>query len=241
MPRDVDRMKILADLLDDARVGSTPRGAPPGAVPASVRRSPLVNGPRVALPQPTPATAGLEDALRRRTAIRSFSSAPLRGSELATMAAAAHAWDHEMWAQDVDAGVSLEIFAAAWRVEGLATGLYRYEPQDGSLRWAATLPMGEAAEDLVMQREFAWAPLLLVVTGNLAAAISHRGSHGHRLLLLRAGAAAYASWLAALGMGLAGSLFAGMLPGAMRELAGADGYTRASLFAFAVGRPLPAR
>ena len=62
----------------------------------------------------------------------------------------------------------------------------------------ANLPDGRDAEELVMQREFADAPALLVITGNLAAALARHGSHGHRLLLTRAGAAGHAAWLAAL-------------------------------------------
>jgi nitroreductase len=57
------------------------------------------------------------------------------------------------------------------------------------------------------------------------------------LLLARAGAAAHAAWLAALGMGLDGTVFAGLLPAAVRELAGTDGYTSAPLFAFSLGWP----
>jgi hypothetical protein len=104
------------------------------------------------------------------------------------------------------------------------------------LERVAELPTGVGAEDLVLQKEFAAAPVLCTVTGNLAAAQARHGGYGHRQLLVRAGAAAHAAWLAALRLDLVGTVFAGLLPQVLRDRAGADGYRRAPLFAFAAGR-----
>ncbi len=71
----------------------------------------------------------------------------------------------------------------------------------------------------------------------LEAACARHGHHGRRLLLVRAGAAARAVWLTAIGGDLYGSVFAGALPGPLRELAGVDGARRLQLFACAVGHP----
>ncbi|HYE73791.1 MAG TPA: hypothetical protein VEF04_10680, partial [Blastocatellia bacterium] len=72
-------------------------------------------------------------------------------------------------------------------------------------------------------------------TGNLAAACARYGSWGHRQLLLRTGAAGQRLWLSSIGVGLAGTVFAGFLPRAANRFAGLDGYLQASLLAFAVG------
>src|SRR4029450_9966494 len=99
----------------------------------------------------------------------------------------------------------------------------------------------KAATSLALQAEFAGAPVLIFVTGNLAAACERYGSWGHRQLLLRAGAAGQRLWLASIGVGLAGTVFAGFLPRAANRFAGVDGYLQASLLAYSVGNlPYPA-
>ncbi|WP_051471146.1 nitroreductase family protein [Patulibacter minatonensis] len=100
----------------------------------------------------------------------------------------------------------------------------------------AELPVGRY-DDLVLQREFAGAAALVFVMGSLRAAEERHGAHGHRLGLVRAGAAAHAGWLHAIETQLTGTVFAGALPTALRGLAGVDGSERTQLFALAVGHP----
>jgi nitroreductase len=89
--------------------------------------------------------------------------------------------------------------------------------------------------ELFVQSDFADAPAVIWIAGNLAAACASDGARGHRHLLLRAGAAAHRLWMAALASGLNGSIVAGLVPGAARRLLGFDGYKTASLLAFAAG------
>jgi hypothetical protein len=178
--------------------------------------------------------------LPERTSIRDYAGTELPGADVSAIFAAADLMDARGWPEERAAGVDLELYCAAWRVSGVDVGLYRYAPQQSGLIRVASLPEGPEAEDLVLQREFAHAAALLVITGNLAGALARHGSHGHRLLLSRAGAAGHAASLAALRLHLVGSVFAGLLPHVLRERAGADGYHRAALFAFAVGHPVRA-
>jgi Nitroreductase family len=92
-------------------------------------------------------------------------------------------------------------------------------------------------KDLAIQEEFMGAAALVIVLANLAGAVSAGRTHGYRQLLVRAGAAAHRAWLASLSLGLVGSVFAGLLPKALKNLAGTDGYSCAPLFAYAVGTP----
>jgi hypothetical protein len=91
-------------------------------------------------------------------------------------------------------------------------------------------------DELLCQRELLSAPAILIMLGQLAASVAHRGTHGYRLLLLRAGAAAHSAWLAALSLGLSGCLFTGLIPSALRRHAGIDGYIHTPLLALAVGK-----
>ncbi|GIF05515.1 nitroreductase family protein [Actinoplanes siamensis] len=235
-PVDEDRSELLMELLADTRLDAVSARRPLSPVPDFLRIPPDRSN-LVALPEPAAPRAGLPDVLLDRVSVHYFTPAALTGAELAAMLDAAERMDAQSWPQERAAGVDLELYCAAWRVTGLGTGLYRYLPEKAALCRVAGLPDGAAAEELVLQREFAWAPALILITGNLAGALDRHGSHGHRLLLARAGAAGNAAWLAALRLHLGGTVFAGLLPHVLRERAGADGYHRAALIAFAAGQP----
>jgi nitroreductase len=232
MTRGFDRNSLFVSLLADTHLDAEALRTPPE--PVVTPGWPRPGDGAVQLPVPAPARESLEESLRRRTAIRAYTDQPVALAQLAAILTGAEYQDRRNWASERAAGVELRLVCASWRVSGLDTGLYGFDSR--ALVRLADLPTGTDAEDIVLQREFASAPALVLVLGNLAAALRRHGSHGHRLLLNRAGAAAHAAWLAALSLGLDGTVFAGLLPGAVRELLGADGYTSAPLFAFSVGR-----
>jgi nitroreductase len=229
-----DRGTVFSRLVADAITAPVPGASPTRASPASPAAGTDVAVP---LPAPAPPRQSLEWSLRRRVSVRSYREQPVDLDQLAAVLAAADAQDAGNWASERVAGIPLHLVCAAWRVSSLPAGLYRFQPADRTLTRLGALPTGEAAADLVLQREFATAPAMVFVLGDLAAAVRRHGSHGHRLLLTRAGAAAHAAWLAALGRGLDGAVFAGLLPSAVAQLLGSDGYHSASLFAFSVGWP----
>jgi hypothetical protein len=179
----------------------------------------------------------LESLLRRRTSVRTYAPTPIAVEELAAVVDRAAAFDRAAW-PDHDAGAELEFLVAARDVTGLPVGIYLYSAAEGDFVRLADLPAGDAAEELVLQLEFAHAPAIVMVCGPLAASLDRHGEHGHRLLLTRAGAAAHAAWLTALDRGLAGSIFAGFLSSALKPLVPVDGYRSAQLLAFACGHPV---
>jgi hypothetical protein len=233
-----EALPLLRRLMIDSRLDAEAAQRPLAPVAAQLRRAPH-QGALTVLPAPASPRIALHDVLPERSAVRDYARTPLSGAGLSAIFAAADRMDARAWPAEREAGVDLELYCAAWRVTGVDTGLYRYRPERSELCRVASLPDGAEAEELVMQREFAEAAALLVITGNLAAALARHGSHGHRLLLSRAGAAGHAAWLAALRLDLVGTVFAGLLPNVLRERADADGYHRAALFAFAAGHPLP--
>jgi nitroreductase len=226
------RSALVPQLLAEARKRSLAAPATPGAP-----SDPYPEGGRLwPLPAPSPPSVNLETALRGRTAVRQYARSPLALDDVAALAAAATGADRRGWPAE-HAAVPLDILIASWRVMGAPPALARYDADAHALVRLGELPTGKAAEDLVLQREFAHAPAVALVTGDLRTATARRGAHGHRLLLLRAGAACQAMWLAALRRALVGSIFAGLLPDALRDIGGVDGYSRAALLALAVGRP----
>jgi hypothetical protein len=233
---DTDRATLLPRLLADARLNAEGARTAPSVVPSSLL-PPAIGGDATVVPPPEVSRHPLESALRARNAAREFDADALSLAEVSALLYAADDMDSRGWQDERAAGLGLEILCVAWRVTGLGTALHSYDPANGVLHRIAPVPTGAAAEDLVLQREFASAPVILTFVGPLAAGLARHGSHGHRMLLLRAGAAAHAAWIAALRLGLVGSVFAGLLPHVLRERAAVDGYLRAPLFALAVGRP----
>src|SRR5262249_30889523 len=154
----------------------------------------------------------LQRSLDARTSARMFDRRAIGLAELATMLGVAIDGDRIDWPGEEQAGVDLQLTVVAWRVDGLAPAVWRYEPRTHALAFVGRAPAAEEAATLTLQLEFTSAPALVFITGGLAAACARYGSWGHRQLLLRAGAAGERLWLAALGTGLAGSVFAGFLP-----------------------------
>ncbi len=185
---------------------------------------------------PSPRTP-LEQLQRERLSERFYADRPVAAEVIAGLVAAAGGFDEAAW-PDREAGAGLQFLVAARAVTGLRPAIHLADPRSGRFTAIGELPIGAAAADLVLQLEFAQAPAILMVCGPLASSLDRHGEHGHRLLLSRAGAAAYAGWLTALDHGLAGSIFAGFLAAALRPLVPVDGYHTTQLLALAVGHPL---
>lgn len=214
------------------------------AVESSAAISPWKNsgGPRAAIALPLPAQGGrlAGEVLSLRASVRRFTRDSVHPQQLGTMLYCAHRADAERWVEEHRAGCPLTYLALAWNVEGMGPGVYRYDAEEHALKFLEPAPSPQQTTELFLQDEFHAVPLVVWISGNLAAACSRHGSFGHRQLLLRAGASGHALWTAAMGMGLSGSLISGLVPGAARRQFRLDGYRRASLLAFAAGHGIPA-
>jgi hypothetical protein len=225
-----ESQRSLADLL-----------ATPSAVPAELLRERGGSEEPVALPEPLAGDLPFDQVLIARTSIRFYDRRPLHLGHLATLLHVASAGDEQDWPQEVEVGNRLHFYAVAWRITDLPPAVYWYDPEAHALRYTGPAPDQEReGANLVIQTEFARAPLIIVITGNLAVACARHGSAGHSQLLQRAGSAGHRCWLASLGIGLVGTVFAGFVPRAAQRIAGIDGYTNAGLFAYAAGHLHPA-
>jgi len=193
-----------------------------------------------ARPEPAPvaptldyiAQDNLRDTMFRRQSERFFTVDPVEAQLLTTMIRAAREADAALWTRDAERR-PLEFYVVARTVTGLAPAVYR--DANGRLEFTASIPAQDGISAMVLQPEFGLAAALVLVVGSLEDALEAHGSHGHRLLLERSGAASAAAWLTAVHRGLGGSIFAGFLPSALKTLVGIDGFRRSQLLAVAVG------
>jgi hypothetical protein len=210
------------------------RGFREGAAP---RQQPVSRGIRWCdLPAPERGGASLGGILARRSSLRRYAASPVLPSQLGTMLHHASQGDATDWPEEPAAGRALKFMVLAWRLEGLAPGRYLYDPACHALGHIGPVVPAEEVCGLMVQDEFAAAPLHVWILGDLAAACARHGAWGHRQLLMRAGTACHRLWFAALGTGLGGTIVAGVVPGAVRNRLGLDGYRQAALLVFAAGQ-----
>ena len=191
---------------------------------------------RIQLPRVLGESRPFHETLIMRKAVRSYGTQPLRLEHVSTLLDRVARGDAEDCATGARLGMRLQFVIVVWRVDNIVPGVYLYEPDEHCLSYIRRAPDPETeGKEMVLQIEFATAPLIILTTGNLAAATAIYGAWGYRQLLLRAGSAGQRLWLASVAMGLAGTVFAGFLPRAAHEIAGIDGYRSAGLLAFATG------
>jgi SagB-type dehydrogenase family enzyme len=187
---------------------------------------------RIRLPLPLHRGLTVGEVLKSRRSVRTFSAAFIHLDAVATGLYYANRADS---LEDLQLNVPLRFLLLARRIAGLAAGVYEYQPRTHELCALRGDMAHEEMASLFVQDEFADAPSVLWIAGDLEQACRLYGAAGHRRLLLRAGAAGHRCLMAVLGQGLAGCLVAGLIPGAARALLGLNGFDRASLFAVAFG------
>lgn len=196
-------------------------------------------GPDVVVPAPTPAPPehDLLGALQRRRSTRFFGTRALPATELFDLIAGGLSREQDAREDEGPELPPVETIAVVFRVDGLEPGLYTVDPVARTATPSAPLPTGRDLHDFTLQSEFCDAAVILSFGVDLGAATATAGTHGYRLLMQRASAAAYSMWVDGVRRGWTGSVFAGMLPAALRLPLGSDGATRHQLFALALGHP----
>ncbi|MCP2308245.1 nitroreductase family protein [Kitasatospora paracochleata] len=166
----------------------------------AARRAELSAGPVGVAPAQEARAASARtvwEVLEARRSVRSFDARPVAAAELSAVLARALT-DHR--AQWPDRPADLTVLLAAYRVEGLAAGWYAVGPDGGfgAVTGAPDLPDPVEVYD--------GAPAVLVVGGDLAAAVRRADQAGYTDLLVRAGMLAHGCWLTAIAAGLGGCL-----------------------------------
>ncbi|MBG0827791.1 hypothetical protein HS041_08440 [Planomonospora sp. ID67723] len=238
-----DHIGIFTRLREESRLTAEDvlRGPAPGTGPVRPV-GPRGAGPDLAQVRPVaapPADRPLEEILANRVSIRDYADRAVPVEVIAASLAAAFRTDREGWPDDCAAGHELGVLVAARTVAGLEQAVYRADEDGARLVPLAGLADGRAAEEMVLQIEYAASPVILAVTGSLSTALSRHGAHGHRSLMARASGLAYTALIHASAYGLVGSVFAGFLQSGLRPLVDLDGYRQRQLFAVSLGYPRP--
>lgn len=220
---------VTRELIDAWRSGEHRSTTPAARLPDTA--------PAVVLDGDGPAggTLDLGATLRARRSLRDFGGAPLRANDVLDVVATGLADERSSREDGWPDLPELEITAVALNLEGLGPGVHRL---DASRRSAAYLgPLPADPETLTLQSEFTRAAVILSLGADLATAEANAGVHGYRRLMTSASAAAYGMWLEAVARGWIGSVFAGLLPAALRQSTASDGASRHQMFALAIGVP----
>ncbi|GII62072.1 hypothetical protein Skr01_21570 [Sphaerisporangium krabiense] len=225
--------------LDLATELMTSFSAPPPARAGQVRRDRPDRaglGDTITFPVTGHPRSDLLSTLRRRHSTRFYSGEAVDARLLADVLARGLVDDADSWAAEHEC-CPLSLDVVAFRVDGLESGMYALDPLALSFTALAPLPPREALRDMTIQSEFCDSAAIITVTGDLEHAAETHGGHGYRMLMTRAGAAAYAAWLEAVACGLVGTVFAGFIPSSVRVPLHCDGSSRHQLFALALGTP----
>ncbi len=145
-----------------------------------------------------------ESVLVRRRAVRSFTGEPVAALDVAAIADHARRAERTVWPAPAHGAIGYTILIAAFRVTGLAPGLYLVS-EDPSEPFSA-LPGDPCLESL--RTAYSDAAFLLLICADIAAACQP-GAPGYGPLLIRAGTLGHAAWLGAISLGLAGCVYAG--------------------------------
>ena len=129
----------------------------------------------------------------------------------------------------------LECYIFAFRPSDISLGIYRVDTESATC--VDVLPPEDRWEDLGVQKEFARAGAIVSVAANLDQADSWGGTHGYRVSMTRCASLIYDFHLQFVSRGLVGTVFAGFIPAAVREILKSDGASRQHMFATTVGLP----
>ncbi len=211
-----------------------PRGAGPltlhyheatKLVPAAAPAAPLLDPPdpapparfAVALEPARVPSASVAEAIRRRRSAHRFEEKRIAAGELAFVLEAA--WGRELQPR----APGIDLYVVPHRVEGVAPGLYRFEP--GARRLAGLHQRDlrvELTRACLGQDKVASAAAAVLVAARFGPAASALGGRRYRDQLLESGAIAQRIYLAAEALGLAARNLAAFLDDDLNALVGLD-------------------
>jgi len=154
--------------------------------------------------------ASLEATLAQRRSLRSFAATPLTAAQAGQLLWAAQGISDAQGrrtAPSAGASYPLVLYLVAGRVEGIARGVHRYQPQGHRL---VAVAAGDAVVAVAAAaRNQAWlgdAPALIVIAAQPGRTVARYGARADRYVAIEAGAAAQNLLLQAVALGLGGTL-----------------------------------
>lgn len=207
---------------------------------------------RVKLPAARPpSTTSFDDAVFGRETARSFAPEPIGLDQLAKVLHMSYGVtrnnDDTVFPRPFRAVPSggalypLELYLYARRVDGLAPGLYHYDPEDSSLdvlRLSRDAHETEQVDAFFMQPELARdCAVVIFVSAVFFRSTFKYGDRGYRFVLLEAGHLAQNAILTARGLGLTGAPIGGYVDRDVDRYLRFDGLSESTVYVLLIGRP----
>ena len=196
--------------------------AGPSIAPAAAQ--PAASGTATALPAPrVDGAVALERALAQRRSLRSFADRPLALADAGQLLWAAQgvsdAAQGRRTAPSAGATYPLVLYLVAGRVDGLPSGVHRYDPATHRLSAVAGGDLRAAMADVArVQPWLRDAPALVVIAAQPARTAARYGARTERYVAIEAGAAAQNLLLQAVALGLGGTVVGAFDDAALRRL-----------------------
>ncbi len=213
------------------------------------RVKPYTDFPKLALPREVPAaTRGFDEVLFGRQTARGFGPAPIHLAQLAKVLMLSYGVNRSNKDSHfprpfrvIPSGGALyplEIYVHARRVDGLAPGLYHYDPEDHL--FDVLRPRDES--DLIIphfiQQDLAMgAAAYVFISAVFARSTFKYGDRGYRFILFEAGHLAQNATLTAQEMGLATTNVGGYSDRAIDRYLGVDGLNESVIYIMLLGQP----
>ena len=177
--------------------------------------------------------------LLRRASVREYVSESIRLQDVATMLRCSSDYDDFEWKDYRALGVELS-FKILLRDGN--TGNYEISEYCSRHECLHKLRAGlerRYVQRMYIQEEFADAPLTVIICSSISSATRSLGTFGYTNLLTRAGAAAYRIWLCGIGLGLEGTIHAGLKVSVIRQILGEKSFCKDGLVACSLGVSKP--
>lgn len=175
--------------------------------PADNGTLPLEDGMKITLPEPKyDSETSIEEAILNRRSIRDYTGQSLTLQDVSQLLWAVQGITGPNGfraAPSAGATYPLEIYIMVGDVEGIAGGIYRYEPQQHELVKVLDGEHGEALAGAALNQQFiAEAPLNIVITAIYERTTNRYGERGIRYVHMEAGHAAQNVYLQAVALNL---------------------------------------
>lgn len=195
------------------------RPNPPAHAGAPAQASTAVPESQDVVPLPPVARDGqasLDGVLQGRRSVRALAGTPISAQALAKLLWAAQGTTDDQGRRTVPsarATYPMDVIAVVGRVDGVAPGSYRYDPDRHALRRLAGGPDLAAFNEQVVRQDWAnGAAVAFVITGTAERARAKLGDRADRFLALEAGMAAQNLLLAVTALELGATFVGGYDP-----------------------------
>jgi SagB-type dehydrogenase family enzyme len=212
------------------------------------RVKPYTDFPKLALPRDVPAaTRGFDEVLFGRQTARGFGSGPIRLPQLAKILLLSYGVNRSNEGSHfprpfrvIPSGGALyplEIYVHARRVEGIAPGLYHYDPEDHVFDVLRPRDESELIIPHFIQQDLAQdAAAYIFVSAVFVRSTFKYGDRGYRFILFEAGHLAQNATLTAQEMGLATTNIGGYSDRAVDRYLGFDGLNESAIYIMLIGQ-----